>query len=86
MYLYFAPVGDSAKQPLVEANPLIYFKYDFGYEFGIADPTSVIVRAASEPRENFGALPSSSSSTKKSYIVDETGVIHLPIIHEKSGK
>ncbi|XP_021966821.1 uncharacterized protein LOC110861999 isoform X1 [Folsomia candida] len=79
-------VGDSAKQPLVEANPLIYFKYDFGYEFGIADPTSVIVRAASEPRENFGALPSSSSSTKKSYIVDETGVIHLPIIHEKSGK
>ncbi|ODM95697.1 hypothetical protein Ocin01_10983 [Orchesella cincta] len=69
------------------ANPLIYFKYDFGYEFGIANPRNV--RASSEPPAK--ALPSNQSRKSKrptSLIADagededDDRPIELPIIHE----
>lgn len=69
----------------MEANPLIYFKYDFGYEFGIADPTSVIVRGASEPRENFGVVSLPGRNQDKRALSPDSGLIHIPITHEKTG-
>lgn len=71
-----------------DANPLIYFKYDFGYEFGIACP-----RAKSEPPVQ--GLPSSDGSRPTSWVEpivsgkqveDDDAPISLPIIHETTKK
>lgn len=67
-----------------DANPLIYFKYDFGYEFGIACP-----RAQSEPptsQQSTLQLPGGSSRPSSWIEPSDDTPISLPIIHETSKK
>jgi len=69
----------------VEGEPLLYFKYDFGYEFGLADPRAVInIDGKRQPgkvnKSSRSLLPPPSTDHRGHG--DGDGVIHLPVIHE----
>lgn len=56
---------------------IIYFKYDFGYEFGIIFP--------GEGKKIVGGIRSGSQqSEKQRFVPQRKASIEMPIIHEKS--
>lgn len=63
----------------IDANSgLIYFKYDFGYEFGIIFP--------GEGRKYIAGGNKISSSPSKHLFHNSAGIIDIPVSHEKTIK
>lgn len=58
---------------------IIYFKYDFGYEFGIIFP--------GEGKKLVGGIRNGSQQSEKQRVLPRRASdIEMPIIHEKSGR
>lgn len=63
----------------IDANTgLIYFKYDFGYEFGIIFP--------GEGRKYIAGCNKFSSPPSKQFLHNSAGCIDIPVSHEKTIK
>lgn len=63
----------------IDANSgLIYFKYDFGYEFGIIFP--------GEGRKYIAGSNNISSSPSEHLFHNSAGIIDIPVSHEKTIK
>jgi len=81
---YFAQGTENVEngEGWADSNPLIYFKYDFGYEFGVADPKQVIVsnkEINKEHRKSWPSFPSLTFQDNPSSVK-----IEIPVIHDKS--
>ncbi|XP_055314991.1 uncharacterized protein LOC129575416 isoform X3 [Sitodiplosis mosellana] len=62
----------------VDDDALIYFKYDFGYEFGILFP--------GKGRKYVAGSSKSTTPISKQFLHNSAGAIDIPVLHEKTIK